>query len=188
MSSNHKDNTINFQLSEEQEMIRQLARDFARNEMAPVAEEYDRSHEFAWPVIRKAQELGLTMMNIPEEYGGLGLSLFEEVLVGEELSWGCSGMSTAISRQWAAPCCPSLLPVMSGRKKITLGELSTARWRLIAPPSPRPAPIVAGIKTTAVKNGDHYVFNGSKTFIPALRWPTSTPFLPTPIQPSGTRG
>src|SRR5690554_6255908 len=87
---------VSFQLNEEQKMIRQLARDFSHNEIAPAAEHFDRTHEYPWPIIRKAQELGLTSMNVPEEYGGLGLGLFEEILVQEELAWGCSGVSTAI--------------------------------------------------------------------------------------------
>ena len=73
MNTNGSNGSVGFGLTEEQKMIEQLARDFARNEMAPVAEEYDRSHEYPWPVIKKAQQLGLTTMNIPEEYGGLGL-------------------------------------------------------------------------------------------------------------------
>ena len=93
MSNN---STVNFALNDEQTMIRQLARDFARNEMAPVAEHYDQTHDYPWPVIKKAQELGFTTLNVPEEYGGLGLSLFEECMVAEELAWGCSGMSTAM--------------------------------------------------------------------------------------------
>ncbi|MEZ4516634.1 MAG: acyl-CoA dehydrogenase family protein [Chloroflexota bacterium] len=76
MSANGHNESISFQLSEEHKMIQKLARDFARNEIAPQAEHYDRTHEYPWPVIRKAQELGLTMMAIPEKYGGLGLSLF----------------------------------------------------------------------------------------------------------------
>ncbi|MGD2078498.1 MAG: acyl-CoA dehydrogenase family protein, partial [Chloroflexota bacterium] len=88
---------VSFKLTQEQQMIQDLARDFARNEIAPVAEHYDKTHEYPWPVVKKAQEIGLTAMSVPEEYGGLGLSLFEEVLVGEELSWGCSGISTAIA-------------------------------------------------------------------------------------------
>ena len=94
MSNNE---TVSFALTDEQKEIQLLAREFARNEIAPVAEHYDKTHEYAWPVIKKAQEMGLTAMNVPEKYGGLGLSLFEEVLVGEELAWGCSGMSTAVA-------------------------------------------------------------------------------------------
>ena len=88
--------SISFTINEEQRMIQNLAREFSRNEIAPVAEQYDKSHEFPWPVVRKAQELGLTTMNIPEKYSGLGLNMLEECLVTEELSWGCSGISTAI--------------------------------------------------------------------------------------------
>ena len=87
-------NGIGFKLTEEQEMIRDLARNFARNEIAPNAEHYDLTHEYPWPLVRQAQELGLTTVNIPEEYGGLGLSLLEECVVAEQLAWGCSGVST----------------------------------------------------------------------------------------------
>jgi acyl-CoA dehydrogenase len=87
---------VNFDLTDEQKMIQKLARDFSQNEIAPVAEQYDKSHEYPWPIIKKAQELGLTTMNIPEAYGGLGLNLLEECLVNEELAWGCSGVTTAI--------------------------------------------------------------------------------------------
>jgi acyl-CoA dehydrogenase len=103
----NQNGSVNFSITEEQKMIQQLARDFARNEIAPVAEHYDQAHEYPWPVLKKAQELGLTVMNVPEDYGGLGLSLFEEVLVGEELSWGCSGISTSISINGLA-----LLPIL----------------------------------------------------------------------------
>ena len=81
---------ISFGLTEEQREIQLLARNFAKNEIAPQAEHYDKTHEYPWPVVKKAQELGLTTMSIPEEYGGLGLSLLEECIVTEELAWGCS--------------------------------------------------------------------------------------------------
>ncbi|HEY1408276.1 MAG TPA: acyl-CoA dehydrogenase family protein, partial [Promineifilum sp.] len=67
--SPHEKESISFSLSEEHQMIRQLARDFARNEIAPVAEHYDRTHEYPWPVVRKAQEMGLTTMPVPEKHG-----------------------------------------------------------------------------------------------------------------------
>ena len=88
---------VGFNLTDEQKMMQDLAHDFAKNEIVPTAEHYDKTHEYPWPVIRKAQELGLTLMNVPEEYGGLGLNTFEECLVSEELSWGCSGIGTAIA-------------------------------------------------------------------------------------------
>jgi acyl-CoA dehydrogenase len=155
---------VNFVLDEEQEMIQGLARDFARKEIAPKAEHYDRTHEFPWPVIKEAQKLGLTTMNIPEEYGGMGLSLFEEVLVGEELSWGCSGISTAISVTNLA-ILPVLIAGSEEQKKEYCGRLVDGQMSAYCATEPEAGSDVAGIRTTAIKQGDKYVMNGSKTFI-----------------------
>jgi len=161
MSSN---GNFGFSLTEEQKMIQDLAREFARNEIAPVAEHYDVSHEYPWPVIKKAQELGLTTMNTPEKYGGLGLSMFEECLVSEELAWGCSGISTAIGVNSLG-----MLPIIlagSEEQKTEYGN-SMANGDLCAycVTEPEAGSDVAGILTTAVKDGDAYVLNGNKTFI-----------------------
>ena len=155
---------INFALTEEQKMIQQLAREFAQKEIAPVAEHYDQTHEYPWPVIKKAQELGFTALNVPEKYGGMGLSLFEEILVGEELSWGCSGMSTAIAVNGLA-----ILPVLiSGTEEQKIeygGRLGDGQMASYCLTEPEAGSDVAGIKTTARKEGEHYILNGSKTFI-----------------------
>jgi acyl-CoA dehydrogenase len=161
MSSN---NTVNFSLNDEQKMIQQLARDFARNEMAPAAEHYDQSHEYPWPIIKKAQELGLTTLNVPEEYGGLGLSLFEECIVAEELAWGCSGMSTAMGVNGLA-ILPVLIAGNEEQKKEYCGRLADGEMASYCLTEPEAGSDVAGIKTTARKEGDHYILNGSKTFI-----------------------
>ncbi len=155
---------VGFALTEEQQMIQQLARDFARNEIAPQAEHYDRTHEFPWPIIRKAQELGLTTMSIPDKYGGLGLSLFEDVLVTEELAWGCSGVSTAIgavSLGWL----PILIAGTEAQKQEYGGRIVEGQLSAYCLTEPEAGSDVAGIKTTARRDGDHYVLNGSKTFI-----------------------
>jgi acyl-CoA dehydrogenase len=156
--------TVNFSLNDEQKMIQQLARDFAHNEMAPVAEHYDQTHEYPWPVIKKAQELGLTTLNVPEEYGGLGLSLFEECMVAEELAWGCSGMSTAMGVNGLA-ILPVLIAGNEAQKKEYCGRLVDGQMASYGLTEPEAGSDVAGIKTTARKEGDHYILNGSKTFI-----------------------
>jgi acyl-CoA dehydrogenase len=161
MSSN---STVNFSLNDEQKMIQQLARDFARNEMAPAAEHYDQTHEYPWPIIKKAQELGLTTLNVPEEYGGLGLSLFEECMVAEELAWGCSGMSTAMGVNGLA-ILPVLIAGNEEQKKEYCGRLADGEMASYCLTEPEAGSDVAGIKTTARKEGDHYILNGSKTFI-----------------------
>lgn len=161
MSNN---STVNFSLNDEQKMIQQLARDFARNEMAPMAEHYDQTHEYPWPIIKKAQELGLTTLNVPEEYGGLGLSLFEECMVAEELAWGCSGMSTAMGVNGLA-ILPVLIAGNEEQKKEYCGRLADGQMASYCLTEPEAGSDVAGIKTTARKEGDHYILNGSKTFI-----------------------
>lgn len=159
-----QNNNVGFGLTEEQKMIQQLARDFSRNEIAPVAEHYDQSHEFPWPVVKKAQELGLTAMPVPEEYGGLGLSLFEEVLVAEELAWGCSGMSTAIGVNGLA-ITPVLIAGNDEQKNEYGGRIADGQLAGYCATEPEAGSDVAGIKTTAEKVGDHYILNGSKMFI-----------------------
>lgn len=155
---------VGFTLTEEQQMIQKLARDFAVNEMVPHAEYYDKNHEFPWDVVKKAQALGLTVMNIPEEYGGLGLSLFEEVLVGEELAWGCSGIGLCITINNLASL-PVLIVGDEAQKEAYLGRLVNGKLASYAITEPGAGSDVVNIKTTARREGDVYVINGTKTFI-----------------------
>ncbi len=156
--------SISFSLTEEHQMIQKLARDFSRAEIAPNAEHYDKTHEFPWPIIKKAQELGLTTMNIPEKYSGLGLTMFEECLVTEELSWGCSGISTAIGVNSLG-----MLPILlagSESQKFEYGErMADGQLCAYCVTEPEAGSDVSGISTTAIKDGDHYVLTGGKTFI-----------------------
>ncbi len=158
------ENRIGFALSDEQNMLQQLARDFARNEIAPVAEHYDKTHEYPWPIIKKAQQLGLTASNIPEDFGGLGLSLVDEVVVQEELAWGCSGISTALAINGLA-ILPVLIAGNEDQKQRYCGRLLEGDMAAYCATEPEAGSDVAGIQTTARKEDDHYVLNGSKTFI-----------------------
>lgn len=153
-----------FSLTDEQKSIQQLARDFARKEIAPMAHHYDKTHEYPWPIIKKAQELGLTTMNVPEKYSGLGLSMFEECLVGEELAWGCSGVSTAIGVNGLGML-PILIAGSEEQKTEYGGRMGNGQLCAYCVTEPEAGSDVAGLKTVAVKNGDHYILNGSKTFI-----------------------
>src|SRR5438093_7050293 len=87
---------ISFALTEEQRALRGLAHEFAEKEIRPKAAEYDEHQTHPADVIAKAHEVGLMNPHIPEEYGGPGLSAFEQMLIGEELAWGCSGIATSI--------------------------------------------------------------------------------------------
>src|ERR671937_3181114 len=87
---------ISFALSDEQKALRELAHEFAEKEIRPKAAEYDERSTHPADVIAKAHEVGLMNPHIPQEYGGLGLPGFDGMLIGEELSWGCSGIAVSI--------------------------------------------------------------------------------------------
>src|SRR2546428_10081130 len=87
---------ISFGLTDEQKALRDLAHEFAEKEIRPRAADYDEHQTHPADVIAKAHELGLMNLHIPEELGGLGLSIFDEILIGEELSWGCAGIAVSI--------------------------------------------------------------------------------------------
>ncbi len=164
MTSTSINNGPSFTLTEEQKLLQQMAREFARNEIIPVAKQYDKSHEFPWPVIRKAQELGLTVMTIPKAYGGSGLSMLDECIVTEELAYGCSGMSTSITLNGLAVL-PLLLAGNEEQKQTYCGRLVKGALAAYCLSEAAAGSDVAGIQTMARREGDSYILNGSKTFI-----------------------
>ena len=134
---------LSFQFNDEQRMLRDLAHQFAEKEIVPVAEHYDTSGEYPWPVLQKAMDLGLMNLNIPEEYGGPGTSVLEECIVNEELAWGCSGIQTAMMLNSLA-CWPVILGASEALKQKYLGEWVVDKRKMAAygcllytSPSPR---------------------------------------------------
>ncbi|MGH7496348.1 MAG: acyl-CoA dehydrogenase family protein [bacterium] len=155
---------VSFSLTEEQKLLQHSARDFAKNEIIPVAVHYDESHEFPWPVIRKAQELGYTTMTIPPEYGGSALSLLDECLITEELAYGCSGMSTSITLNGLAAL-PIMLAGNEDQKQHYLGHLAKGGMAAYCLSEAAAGSDVAAIQTEARREEQHYIVNGAKTFI-----------------------
>lgn len=155
---------VSFELTEEQRMIRDMARDFAKNEIAPVAAEYDESAKFPWEVVNKAREIGLINTNIPAEYGGGGLSAFDELLIGEELAWGCTGISTSLLINNLAAI-PIIVAGSDEQKKKWLGAMVDGAMGSYAVTEPGAGSDVAGMRTKAERHGDDYVIRGTKTFI-----------------------
>lgn len=157
---------INFQLTDEQKMLQKMARDFTAKEIIPVAEEYDEHETFPQDIFDKAREIGLANMNIPEEFGGMGASLMEEIIVAEELGYGCTGISTSLSTNSLG----NLPIVVAGNEKQKahwLGERLVDNGELVSYCMTEPAAgsNVVGIQTRAEKKGAKYILNGSKTFI-----------------------
>ncbi len=155
---------ISFALTEEQQMLQNLAREFAREQIVPVAEHYDRTAEFPAPVVEKARQIGLVNANIPAEYGGSGMRLVEGCLLAEELGWGCAGMATSMLLNDIAAI-PLIVAGSEEQKRHWLGRMLGGQLAAYAVTEPSAGSDVAGIQTTAVRQGDTYVINGSKTFI-----------------------
>jgi acyl-CoA dehydrogenase len=156
---------VSFALTEEQKGLRSLAREFAEKEIRPVAAEYDEHSTHPADVIAKAHEVGLMNPHISEEYGGLGLSIFDGILIGEELAWGCAGIAVSIvANQLGAA--PVMLAGTDEQKQEWLPPLVESPILCsFALTEPNAGSDVSGIQTTAVRHGGEYVVNGSKMFI-----------------------
>ena len=87
---------MNFNLNEEQKMIRDMVRHFAENEIKPVADQLDRSGEFPTEIMKKLSELGVLGIHIPEEYGGIGSSFLSYIVAIEELSRACASTGVIV--------------------------------------------------------------------------------------------
>ncbi|GAA5861288.1 hypothetical protein JCM1840_005317 [Sporobolomyces johnsonii] len=154
-----------FELTEEQNAIRDLARQFTTNEIIPVAAEYDRTMKYPWDVIKKAHAEGLLNVHVPEAYGGAGLSVMSSSLVSEELAYGCTGIQTAIEANGLASA-PVILAGTEKQKRKYLGRLTEEPLMCAyAVTEPGAGSDVAAIKTKAILQGDSYRLDGQKCWI-----------------------
>lgn len=156
---------MNFSLSDEEKALQDTARKFARDQIRPKAAHCDETQEFPKEVLQQAWELGLLNMTIPPEHGGLGVSHTAQVIVSEELGWGCSGMATSMIANDLA-----LLPIVIGattEQKEKFLKPFTERFTLASfcLTEPEAGSDVAGMRCTARREGDFYVINGQKQWI-----------------------
>jgi len=151
-----------FYLTEDQRMIRDLARKIARERIAPRAAHYDETETYPEESIRALMDAGLYGIWLPEEYGGTDMGCLALALVCEEIAWACAATATQYLDQPLGGL-PILLAGTEEQKKKYLPRLATgemlAAYSLSEPGAGSDA---AGLRTTAVRKGDHYVLNGSK--------------------------
>jgi len=156
---------MNFELTEEQQAIQEMALSFAKERLAPNAEEWDETGHFPLDVLREAGGLGMGAMFVAEENGGSGLGRLDGAIIFEALSYGCPVIASYLSIH-------NMVVGMVGRfgsgeqRAAWMAKLSSLEWAscycLTEPGSGSDA---AALKTRADRDGDHYVLNGSKQFI-----------------------
>ncbi|KAL1130595.1 hypothetical protein AAG570_011841 [Ranatra chinensis] len=152
-------------MNETQKEFQDLARKFAREEIIPVAAEYDRTGKFPWDIIKKAHGLGLMNGHVPQSCGGLGLGVFDGCLVAEELAYGCTGIMTAVEASGLGQT-PVLIAGNEQQKKKYLGRLiEEPLLAAYCVTEPGAGSDVNGVKTRAEKKGDEYIVNGQKMWI-----------------------
>jgi butyryl-CoA dehydrogenase len=157
---------MDFTLDSDQKLIQEMVREFATNELEPVAEEIDRSGEFPWTNIKKMAELGLMGMIVPEKYSGGGMSFVSLAIAVEEISRACASTGVIVAVNQTLSAYPILkfgddsqkqkyLPLLAKAEKLGAFGLTEAN----AGSDP------AALETHAKLDGDHYILNGSKRFI-----------------------
>jgi len=157
---------ISFELTPEQRELQALAHEFAERELRPIAREWDEREDCPPELLAKAAALGLTSHAIPVEYGGGGVSAVTSSLVAEELSWGCAGLSAPIGATMF-PVRPLVRFGTEAQKERWLTRLASEEGCLaaIAFTEPGAGSDVAGIQSTARREGDEYVLNGEKCYV-----------------------
>ncbi|CAM3951554.1 MULTISPECIES: acyl-CoA dehydrogenase family protein [Corallococcus] len=156
---------MDFQLSESQRALQDAARKYARDVVRPKAPHYDETSDFPKDLISAAFELGLLNMAIPSEYNGVGLTHLEQVIVCEELAWGCAGVATSLIANDLANL-PIILHGTDDQKKRLLAPFGEKlKLSCFCLTEPAAGSDVAAMGTTARREGDEYVLNGSKCFI-----------------------
>jgi acyl-CoA dehydrogenase len=161
---------VDFNLSSTQKDLQKLAKDFAEKEIKPEAELHDREAKFPLEIAKKAFELGLMNPGFPEYVGGMGLGILDEVIIGEEMSVACTGISTALFANTLAAA-PLLAVDNQEINKEFLGpmmeELQFASYCVTEPGC---GSDVAGVKSKAEKIGNEYLINGAKQWITGAKY------------------
>ncbi len=156
---------MDYLLTDEQKMIRDLARKVADEKIRPVAAKYDESEDYPWDIIKLLAKSDLFSIFVPSEYGGTGGGVLDLCLVTEELSRACGGIAVCYAAS-ALGTFPILLFGSDEQKKKYLPDLASGKKvAAFGITEPEAGSDASAIKTTAKKVGDQYVLNGLKHFI-----------------------
>jgi len=156
---------LDFSFSEEQQLTRQMVREFAESEIAPRSAHLDETQEFPFDIFKKLAALGLTGVTFPAEYGGSGMSMVDYTIVLEEIARVDPGVCLSVAAHNGLPCNHIYLEGTEEQKRKYLVPLAKGEkmgtWSLTEPTAGSDA---GGTRTRAERDGDSFLLNGSKTF------------------------
>jgi len=156
---------VDYFLTEEQQMIQELAAQIAREKIRPVRAELDEKEEFPWEIMKVLAQSDLFGLYIPEAYGGMGGGVFENCLAIEQLAQSCIGVATSFAASGLGAY-PIVLYGSEEQKHKYLSEVASGkRIAAFGLTESAAGSDVSGIQTTAVRDGDHYILNGTKQWI-----------------------
>jgi alkylation response protein AidB-like acyl-CoA dehydrogenase len=157
---------MDFALTEEQELFRRSARDFAQKVLEPQAQELDEKHTYSVESLKKLGELGYLGMTVPEEYGGIGAEAVSYTVVMDEISQACASTSTSVSVQNSLVNDIFVKFANEDQKQQVLTKLASGEWiGAFGLSEAESGSDAGGMKTVATKEGDEYILNGSKMWI-----------------------
>ncbi len=154
-----------YKLTEEQELIKETAREVSQEKIAPLAGEYDAKEEFPWKSIQYLQELGFMAMMVSEEYGGSGLDTLSYCLAMEEISAACASTGVTMSVNNSLYAYPVETFGSTDQKEKFLRPIISEKLGAFGLSEPDAGSDAAGLKSRAIRDGDDWIINGSKMWI-----------------------
>ncbi|KAB8185090.1 acyl-CoA dehydrogenase family protein [Microbispora catharanthi] len=180
---------MDFELNEEQRLFRQTLREFVDKEIVPVASEWERAGRYPEEIVRRFAQLGLFGITVPEEYGGLDLDRVSFALVFEEIARGWMGVAGILGSHSLSTWMIAEYGTDEQRRHYLPDLAAGTRRTGIALTEPGAGTDLQGIATRAVRDGDHYVVTGTKTWITNARHADPLPVLvKTSIETPAHRG
>ncbi|MFN2143530.1 MAG: acyl-CoA dehydrogenase family protein [Candidatus Promineifilaceae bacterium] len=159
---------MDFELTSEQKEVKHFVHEFVAREVKPMARETDETGQFNWTAVNKMGPLGLLGLEVPEEYGGAELDAISAAIAIEELAWGCGSTALAISAHNGLGLGPIVKFGSEEQKRTWLPSLATGAGKLACLSLTEPgagSDLKGGVRTTAVREGDFWVINGSKMWM-----------------------
>lgn len=181
---------MDFELNQEQKMYQRAVHDFCAGEIKPYAGEIDENGELRWEAIRKMPELGLTGLQVPEEYGGANLDTMTAMLAIEELGWACGSTALSLAAHNGLCCAPISNWGSQAQKERYLPKLVSGDClgSLALTEPGAGSDLAGGVQTAAVKEGDSWIIDGSKAWITNPKYAPVIVTLVRTDKQAGTKG